>query len=85
MSESKMDVLRHMLGLNQSVVPYRNYFAADPDDETLLEMEREGMVVCYREPDDYVPYRWYSATEAGRLAALGEVGAFEEQQEFSDE
>ena len=40
--------LRHMLGINDGrrskPVPYRNYYAANADDPTMLELQRVGAV-----------------------------------------
>jgi len=70
-TSEECSVLRHMLGIDkpeeQHPKPYRDYYCADPGDQTLKAMERRGLVECYSMRGGYA---WYRCTDAGRVAAF---------------
>lgn len=71
LSEKQLDMLRHMLGINDPWMrepePTRDYYAANPEDEHLIELASLGMVRKYSERGEYF---WYCSTPAGRAAAI---------------
>ncbi len=71
LSEHELDILRHMLGINDSrardPVPTRDYYCANIDDPHLVELDRLGMVEKYSE---HGRYWWYRTTRAGAAAAI---------------
>ena len=82
MSQRKIDILKHMLGVSEQRPPnrwgFRNFFAADPDsdDDILLsEMVKDGIVIL-RTKDPSEGLNYYHATDAGK----GLVGAYKKEQ-----
>lgn len=77
-------IMLHMLGLREGDRKrrsHRNYFAAtlgSPDDLTLIEMELAGLVRCYREPSQVMPYRLYCVTDKGKARIAATFGTFSE-------
>lgn len=74
LTEAQADMLRHMLGINDPCLlppsdPYRNYAAVEPGDQRLLELERLGLVECYRKAAPGFEYDSYRATDLGRRLA----------------
>lgn len=73
LTDDQLHTLRHMLGINDRTKrvpePYRNYAAVVPGDPVFLELERIGMVECYRRAGGDQTYDYYHCTEAGELAA----------------
>lgn len=67
-------ILRHALGLDRSDVPYRNRYAADPDNEHLAQLELLGLVrrgaVMPGGPVHYRGHVYYHVTEAGKAVAM---------------
>jgi hypothetical protein len=76
LSESQLDILRHMLGVNdlngKSPAPYRNYYCACPGDRQLHELQRLGAVEMYQRTTKGAggDYEWFKCTDAGAAAAL---------------
>lgn len=70
-SLAQLDILRHMLGINtpgaKEPKPYRNYFAANKDNEKLAELAALGAVRRYLSDEQY---DWYTCTAAGLAAAI---------------
>lgn len=70
-TEAQLDILRHMLGINNpsraTLEPYRDYFCANPNDADLQALSTIGAVELYSQRDGY---DWYKTTEAGRAAAI---------------
>jgi hypothetical protein len=71
MTDAQLDVLRHMLGINDpwhaEPKPHRDYYCANPGDPVLHELARLGAVRLYSPRGRY---EWFTTTEAGRAAAL---------------
>lgn len=74
-SESELDTLRHMLGINtpweKQPVPTRDYFAASAGDPKMEWLELLGAVRLYA--TDWAPnprLHWYCTTDLGRAAAM---------------
>lgn len=67
--------LRHALGLDYGVEPYRDYFAAcpgDPDDKLWAGMVELGLAYLHSGPTELFPYNCYRTTELGRSVAKRE-------------
>jgi hypothetical protein len=74
LSERHLDMLRHMLGINdrfwmRQPEPYRNYAAMNPGDTRMAELEALGMVECYRRASDKTEFDWFQCTPKGEAAA----------------
>lgn len=74
MNEKHLDMLRHMLGINdpskREPKPYRNYAAVNPGDPLFVELAALGLVELYRRAGGPTEYDFYRCTDAGRSAAL---------------
>ena len=73
-TEKQLDMLRHMLGINDPAKrvpkPYRNYAAVNPDDPLFVEMDATGLVERYEANCPGSDYHWYRCTDGGRIAAM---------------
>jgi hypothetical protein len=73
-TEEQLDTLRHMLGINTPFdrvpSPYRDYAAVVVGDARFAEMERLGLVECYRRAKTEREYDYFRCTETGRAAAM---------------
>jgi hypothetical protein len=71
LSPDQLHTLRHMLGITDPSLavpkPYRNYYAANPGDEHMAELERLGAVKMTGTRWDLI---YYECTEAGTAAAI---------------
>lgn len=75
MTKKQIDLAHHALG-HKKQVGYRNYYAADPDQEDDREwakMVKDGTAVLSREPSPMFPCRIYSLTEKGKREAWEEA------------
>lgn len=71
-TSAQRHILRHTLGLDRRTTePFRNHYCANPGDQELAEMARQGWVELVSSPNDWLPYDTYRCTEAGRRAAKG--------------
>lgn len=75
MNPRHLDMLRHMLGINDPSVgrpkPYRNYAAVTPGDPLFIELVALGAVERYRVAGQGgSDYDFFCCTEAGKAAAL---------------
>lgn len=67
--------LRHALGLDYGVEPYRDYFAAcpgDPDDKLWAGMVELGLAYLHSRPTELFPYNCYRTTDLGKSVARRE-------------
>jgi len=74
LTAEQLDTLSHMLGINDPMKrrpePYRNYYAANPGDPKLVELERLGAVRLARKASGPYSDDCYVCTEDGRAAAM---------------
>lgn len=70
LTSEQQRILRHMLGIDkrdeQNPKEYRDYYCANPGDESLHELQRLGMVRMYASRDGY---EWFQTTDAGKAEA----------------
>lgn len=77
LTNDQLGILRHMLGIDKpGATPseaYRDYYCANPGDPEMAELERIGMVRCYRACGG--GYEWFTTTGTGRTAAFASLRA----------
>lgn len=70
-TDHHLKTLRHMLGVDNlttgKLVPYRDYYCANPMDATMDELEQLSLVRKYAERGGYW---WYCTTDSGRALAM---------------
>lgn len=75
-TEKQLDMLRHMLGINDPSKripePYRNYAAVEPGDLFFIEMSDAGLVELYKKHGNSngCEYDYYRCTDIGRTIAI---------------
>lgn len=74
LTPAQLHTLRHMLGINtpgdKSPKPYRNYYAAEPGNQELIELERLGAVYPFELRQDGSGLKYYACTRAGIADAI---------------
>jgi hypothetical protein len=69
-TQKQVALMLHALGNpKEGQRPYRNHFAAVPEDEDDMELsalEKDGFVIARRNPNEVFPYNYYSVSEKGR-------------------
>lgn len=72
-SDDELDTLRHMRGINdrrKAPLPYRDYFAAEPDDPRMAALAAKGLVKGLGEMPLNAGMAYWRCTPVGRAAAL---------------